>query len=155
MENTHEIRWFGRTDIIPRPCLFGLHLKKVSDKQGYCGYLQKYVRIKDFCLSYGKTISFREIGCEKFLMIVWHGRSCKEVRGKILRTGEQNNSTPTLSRHTVPWRPPIQRRRIEIRGRIVKNMLSNCSEMPFHGSYWETWYSLVCEQTCSCGDKMD
>ena len=27
------------------------------------------------------------------------------------------------------WRPSLQRRRIEVRGRIVKSMLSNCSEM--------------------------
>ena len=30
-----------------------------------------------------------------------HGRSCKEVRGKILRTGKQNNSTVTQSRNTM------------------------------------------------------
>ena len=27
--------------------------------------------------------------------------------------------------------------------------------MSVFGSYWETWYFVVCEQTCSCGHKMD
>ena len=30
-----------------------------------------------------------------------------------------------------------------------------CSEMSIFGTYWETWYSMVCEQTCSCCHKMD
>ena len=36
------------------PCIFGLHSKRMSNKQGYCRQLQKYVRIQDFCRSYGK-----------------------------------------------------------------------------------------------------
>ena len=44
---------------------------------------------------------------------------------------------------------------IEIRGRIVKSMLSNCSEMLILGTYWTTWYSVVCEQTCTIDHKMD
>ena len=32
---------------------------------------------------------------------------------------------------------------------------TNCSEMSVFGSYWETWYLVVCEQTCSCGNEMD
>ena len=41
-------------------------------------------------------------------------------------------STPCIDDHH------FQRRRIEIRGRIVKSRLSNCSEMLIPGSYWET-----------------
>ena len=37
MEDTNERRWFGRTNIRPRTCLFGLHSKRMSDQQGYCG----------------------------------------------------------------------------------------------------------------------
>ena len=29
--NTKERRWFGRTNIVPWPCLFGLHSKRMSD----------------------------------------------------------------------------------------------------------------------------
>ena len=89
VEDTHERRWFGRTDIIPWPCLFGLYSTRMSNKQGCCAPLQKYVRIQDFCWSWGKPTSFRENGCEYLLMVLWHGRSCKEMRGKILRTGKQ------------------------------------------------------------------
>ena len=119
VEDTHERRWFGRTDIIPWPCWFGLYSTRKSNKQRYCGQLQKYVWIQDFCRSSGKPASFREIGCEYFLMVLWHGRSCKEMRGKILRTGEQNNSTVTQSRNAMPWWPPKERRRNGISWRIV------------------------------------
>ena len=30
-----------------------------------------------------------------------------------------------------------------------------CSELSVFGSYWETWYIVVREQTCSCGHKVD
>ena len=28
-------------------------------------------------------------------------------------------------------------------------------KMSVYGWHWETWYFMVCEQTCSCGHKMD
>ena len=40
-------------------------------------------------------------------------------------------------------------------GENVCSLLTNCSEMSVFGSFWETWYFVVCEQTCSCGHKMD
>ena len=45
---------------------------------------------------------------QTFLMVLWHGRSRKEVRGQILRTSEQNDSTITQSRNSMYWRPSIQ-----------------------------------------------
>ena len=63
-------------------------------------------------------------------------RSCKEVRGKILRTGEQNNSTVTHSRNSMYWRPSIQGRRNGICWRNVWSLLTNCSETLVFGSYW-------------------
>ena len=36
-----------------------------------------------------------------------------------------------------------------------RTLLTNCSEMPVHGSYWTTRYFMVCEQTFSFGHKMD
>ena len=39
--------------------------------------------------------------------------------------------------------PPLQRRRNEICWRIVKYMLSNCSEMLVLGTNWKTWHSMV------------
>ena len=51
-----------------------------------------------------------------------------------------------------PW---IQLRRIEICGRIVKCVLSNCCETSVFGTYWKTWYSIISEQTCTIDHKMD
>ena len=46
--------------------------------------------------------SHRETWRRNFLfMVLWHGRSCKEMRGKILRTGEYNNSTMKHSRNAM------------------------------------------------------
>ena len=39
--------------------------------------------------------------------------------------------------------PPLQRGRNKICWRIVKYMLSNCSEMLIFGKNWTTWYSMV------------
>ena len=45
--------------------------------------------------------------------------------------------------------------RIEIGGKTVKSMLSNCSEMLVLGTNWKTRYSMVSEQTCTINHKMD
>ena len=39
--------------------------------------------------------------------------------------------------------------------RIVNCLLTNCSEMSVFSSYRQARYFMVCEQTCSCGHKMD
>ena len=46
------------------------------------------------------------------------------------------------------WRRWVSRR-------IVCSLLTSCSEMSVFGSYWETWYFVVCEQACTCGHQMD
>ena len=51
--------------------------------------------------------------------------------------------------------PSIWRRRKWVSRRFVYSSLTNCSEIFVFGSYWETWYFVVCEQTCSCGHEMD
>ena len=50
MEDTDERRWFGRTNIISRPCSFVLHSTRMSDQQGYCGQLQKCFSKQGFLL---------------------------------------------------------------------------------------------------------
>ena len=40
-------------------------------------------------------------------------------------------------------------------GELSQRTLSNCSEMLILGTYWKTRYSMVRQQTCSCGRKMD
>ena len=130
-----------------------LHSTRMRNEQRYFGQLQKHVWIQNFCWSYRKATLFREIGCEDFLTVLWYGRSCEEMCGTILWTGEQNNSTPFQSRNSMYWRPSIQRRRIGICWRIVKSMLTNCSEMSVFSSSWETWYLVVSEQTCTIRHK--
>ena len=66
--------------------------------------------------------------------MTWKGM--QEMRGKIFRTGKQNNSTAFQSRSTIHWRSPIQGRRIEICGRFVKSLLKNCSAMLVFGPHW-------------------
>ena len=39
--------------------------------------------------------------------------------------------------------------------RKIYNLFTHFSEMSVFGSYWETWYFVVCEYSCSCGHKMD
>ena len=65
-----------------------------------------------------------------------------------------NRTTQQIYKVSTPW-PSFQRRRLEIRGRMVKSMLSNCYEMIILGTYWKTWYSMVSEQTCTIHHKMD
>ena len=159
VENTHERRWLGRTDIILWPCLFGLYSQRMWNNQGYCRQLknhvwiqnfrrsnwkklpcsenlciQEHVRIQNLCWSCRKAILFRETWHEHFLMVLWHGRSCKEKRGKVLRTGEQNNSTVIQRRNSMHGRPPIQGRRNGISWRIVHSLLTKCSEI-FYNSF--------------------
>ena len=75
--------------------------------------------------------------------------------GTILWVGKQDDSTTPQRIYSMPWCPSFQRGKIEIRGRIVESMLSNCSEMLILGTYWTTRYSLVSEQTCTIDHQMD
>ena len=90
-----------------------------------------------------------------FFMVLWHGGSCQEMCGTILWVGEQNDSITLQSINSMPWWPSLQRRRIEICGRIVTSMLSNGSEMLVLGTNWKTWYPLVSEQTCTIDRIID
>ena len=64
-----------------------------------------------------------------FFVVLWYGGSCQEMCGTIMWVGKQDDSTTLQSINSMHWWPSFQKRRIEIRGRIVKSMLSNCSEM--------------------------
>ena len=46
--------------------------------------------LNDLCRSYRKITQLAETWCEHIYMVLWHGRSCKEIRGKILRIFERN-----------------------------------------------------------------
>ena len=146
----------GETTSFPWTCLFGLHSTRMQNKQRYCGQLQKYVWIQNV----------RCGGIEKYLnqrnrkQTFPHGPMTWKVmqRNAVERYCELANKTTQQlykSRNSMYWRSSIQRRRNRICWRIVKYMLSNCSEMSVFGSSWWTWYLVVCEQACACYHKMN
>ena len=123
------------------------------NKQRYCRQLQNHVWIQNF---YRSNRKITMLGKSEYLFVVlWHGTSCQEMCGTILWVGEQNDSTTLQSINSMLWRLSFQRRRIGICGRIVKSMLSNCSEVLILGTYWKTRYSMVSEQTCTINHEMD
>ena len=90
-----------------------------------------------------------------FFMVLWHGWSCKEMCGTILRGGKQDDSTTLQSIFSMHRWPPLLRRRNEICWRIATSMLSNCSKMLIFGTNWKTRYSVVIEQTCTINHKIN
>ena len=56
--------------------------------------------------------------------------------GTTLWVSKQDDSTTLQSTNSMIWWPSLQRRRIEIRGRTVESVLSNCSETFF-------WWHVV------------
>ena len=80
-----------------------------------------------------------------------HAKNCVEIYCELAnKTTEQlyKVATPCMGDHQFEEEEIVSRR-------IVYSLLTNCTEMSVFGSYWETWCFVVCEQTCSCGHKMD
>ena len=109
---------FGRTNIFPRPCTPGVYSKTLWNKQRYCWQLQNHVWILNFRRSNWKTTMLGKSAY--FFVVLWHGGSCQEMCGAILWVRKQDDSTTLQSIYSMHWWPSFQRRRIEIRGRIVK-----------------------------------
>ena len=143
----------GRTNIFPWSWKPGVYSTTMPNKHRYCGQLQNHVRIANFRGWKRKTSIPSK--SSYFSMVLWYGRSCKEMCGTIFWVGEQNDSTTLQSINSLHWWPSFQRRRLEILGRIVKSMLSDCPKMLTLGTYWTTWYSVVSEQTCTIDYKVD
>ena len=53
-------------------------------------------------------------------VVLWREGSCQEMCGTILWVGKQDDSTTPHSINSMPWWPPLQRRRNKICWRIVK-----------------------------------
>ena len=83
----------GEPTVIHWPCWFGWHSERMPNKQGYFRHLQKYVRVQNLCWSYRKATKQRETWREHFFLVLWYGRSCEEMRGKVLRACKQIDST--------------------------------------------------------------
>ena len=92
------------------------------NKQRYGWQLQNHVWILNISRSNWKiTILGKFVN---FFVVLRYGRSCQEMCGTILWAGKQDDSTTLQSINSIHWWPSFQGRRIEIRGRIVKSMLS-------------------------------
>ena len=146
MGSTKQSSRLRRTNIFPWSCIPGVYSKTVWNKQRYCWQLQNHVWIQNFRSS--ENLSISSWSCD----MEGHAKKCVERYYELANKTTQQLFSSFNSMH---WRPSFQRGRIEIRGRIVKRMLSNCSEMLKLGTYWKTWYSVVCEQTCTIDHKMD
>ena len=73
-----------------------------------------------------------------------HAKKCVERYCELANKTRQQLYKSIYSLHR--W-PPLQRGRNEICWRIVTSMLLNCCKMFILGTNWETWYSMVREQT--------
>ena len=153
VEITQQRSRFGRTNIFPGSCISGMHSKTMRNKQRYCGQLQNHVRIAKFRGESREITIPSKSSC--FIMVLWHGWSCKETCGTILWVGKKDDSTTLQSICSLHRWPPLQRRRNEICWRIVTCMLSNCSKMLILGTNWTTWYFMVSKQARTMHNKMD
>ena len=132
-KTTHERRLFGRTDIIPRPRLFWLHSTRMRNKQRYCGQIQNHVRISNFSRREQKRklpYSLRKNLTRTFL----HGPMTWKVMERNAwsffanwRTKQLNNNTKSqLHALTITKKKSEDH---EMLGRIVRNLLSDCTDM--------------------------
>ena len=145
--------WFGRTNIIPWSCVSGMYSKTMWNKSRYCWQLQNHVWIQNFSRSNWKIYHARKICVYLRGPTIWRVMP-RNVWNDIVswQTERLNNSTKYQLDALMTI---ISKEKIEIRRRIVKSMLSNCSELLKLGTYWKTWYSMVSEQTCAVDHKMD
>ena len=104
------------------PCPFGLHSTNMRNEQRNGGQsTEKLPCSENLRIS---SWSYDMVG------------ACQGMCGAILRSGEQNDPETVHNYNFMPWWPSIQRRRIGICWRIVKNMLSNGLEMRVLGTHW-------------------
>ena len=81
-----------------------------------------------------------------------HAKKCVERYCELT-----NKKTQQLHKVATPCMDDHQFREEEIGSvwKNVHNFHTNCSEVSILGTYWEAWYFMVCEQTCSCAHEMD
>ena len=147
VESTQYRSWFGRTHIFPWSRILGLHSKTMWNKQRYCGQLQNHVWITNFRGGNWKITMFWK--SSYLFVVIWHGWSCRAMCATILWVDEQSDSTTLQSIYFMHRWPSFRRRRIEIRWRIVKSMLSDVSEMFILGTCSTTQHSMVNKRVCS------
>ena len=118
-----------------------MHSKTMwKKKQRYCGQLHNHVRFQSFRRRNGKTTKLGKHMSTFVFDMEGHANKCVEWCCELAdKTTQQlyKVSTPCLDDHQ------FERRRMEIRGRIVKCMLSSCSDNVC------IWHALVDLIFCS------
>ena len=142
VESTDDTSWFGWTNIISWPRLFGLHATSVWNKRRHCRQSQNYVWIQDLRRSKRKATLFRDTWCKHLYMVLRYGRSCKEMCRAILQAGWQNKSAIIQSRNSMHWRPSFQKKK-------NWNPWENCPKYALKLS-WNvcSWHALVDQTYC-------
>ena len=116
MESNQQRSWFGRTNIFLRSCTLGLHSSTVWNKQRYCRQLQNHGWISNFRESNWKITMLGNLCISSWSCdMEGHAKKCLE------RTRRLNNSTKYLLHALTTI---ISNKKIIIRGRVVKSMLS-------------------------------
>ena len=130
VESTQQRSRFGRTNI------FLLHSTTMQNKQRCCGQVQNPFESR---ISAGGVENYYSPKIFVFLHglydMIGHAKKCVERCCELANKTTQQLykvSTPCIDDHF---------KENEIRERIVKSMLSNCSEMLLVSTYWTTWYS--------------
>ena len=138
VESTQQRSWFGRTNIIFDHVHLGCTQRQCEKDKDI---VDNYRTMFESMISAGATekwpcsgnLSISSWSCD----MEGHAKKCVERYCELAnRTTQQlyKVSTPCLDH----WWPSLQRRINEIRGRIVKSVLTNCSEMLIIGTYWNT-----------------
>ena len=120
-------------------CIFGMHSKKTRNKQRYCGQLQNHVRIANFCGRVEKLPFSQNLRISSWSYdMAGHAKKCVERYCELA-----NKTTQQLYKVSTPYIDDHHFKEEDICWRIVKCMLSNCSEMFLLGKNWTTRYFMV------------
>ena len=131
VENTHERRWFARTNIIPWPCLFRLHSTRMQNKQRYCGQLQGYVWIR---MSTGALENFHYSEKSEAIISSWsydmegHAKKCVERYCELA-----NKTSQQLHAVATPWIDDHQFKGEEMGS--VRELSKVCSQIVLKSPY--------------------
>ena len=104
------------------------------NKQRYCRQLQNHVWIQNFRRSNGKNTMLGKSAY--FFMVLWYGRSCKEMYGAMLRVSKWDDSTTLQSIYSMHRWPSISK----------KQKMSQSENCQMHALKWfwnaYTWHVL-------------
>ena len=106
VEEIDETCWYWRAHIISWPSLHGMHSARMHTEWNNHWTGHKNVRVTDFCWCNKNYQGGGKHHAQTVAVVLRHGRSCSEIRWKILRTGTQQDratiqSLKSLQLYTV------------------------------------------------------